>query len=203
MPCSISSNSEPASSVGTDSEEKLIEIGVVGRAHGIAGELNVFLHNPDSTLLEQRERVLLRDASGTREVAVEAVRASTKCRVVRFAGVRDRTAAEKLKGAVLFVPRSAFPALSEDEFYIADLIGVDAYEVGKCIGTVTASRPQGDIEMVTVTGAQTSVEIPLVEDYLVSMDLAEGKIHFVDTAILPTNPVPKPRASRKPRPGRQ
>jgi len=173
--------------------EKFVEIGKVGRAHGIAGELHVFLYNPDSDILNAVDRLTLRLNGVDSEVIVESARPSNKSWIVRFAGVSDRTATEKLKGAVIVVPRSALPPIEEDEFYIADLIGLEAFEDGVPLGTVTAARPQGDIEIVTVTGTETAVEVPLVADFLVSMDLAAGRIEFVDTAMLPAYPIRKRR----------
>ena len=178
----------------TDPDEKLVEIGVVGRAHGIAGELHVFLHNPDSVILETLDSVLLRLVSGgLKSVVIESLRMSPKSRILRFKGVTNRTEAEQLKGAKVLVPRSMLPALdansSDEEFYVADLIGAEAWEGGVQIGVVTASRPQGDVELITVTGNQTEVEVPLVEDFVDSLDLGAGKIHLTDTSLLPTYPV--------------
>ena len=178
----------------TDPDEKLVEIGVVGRAHGIAGELHVFLYNPDSAILETLDRVLVRDVSGMKSVSILSLRASPKSRILRFEGVTDRSAAEKLRGAKILITRSDLPALNErdGEFYVADLIGVEAWEDGVRIGVITASRPQGGIEMITVTGETSSVEVPLVEDFVTSLDLNEGKVHLTGTDMLPAVPL-RPR----------
>jgi 16S rRNA processing protein RimM len=77
--------------------------------------------------------------------------------VIAFEGVRDRNAAEALKGVELFVDRAALPDTDEDEFYHADLVGLEARDVeGRVLGKVSAihnygasdvielSRPDGD-----------------------------------------------------------
>ena len=71
------------------------------------------------------------------------------------------------------------------EFYVADLIGLDAWDGEIRLGTVTASRPQGGIEMVTVTGEMEALEIPLVEDFVVEVDIPKGQIRLCDTDMLP------------------
>jgi 16S rRNA processing protein RimM len=58
--------------------------------------------------------------------------------IARFAEVTDRTAAERLRGTALTVPRSALPSLAEGEYYHADLIGLaavstDGRSLGECI----------------------------------------------------------------------
>jgi 16S rRNA processing protein RimM len=58
--------------------------------------------------------------------------------IARFAEVTDRTAAEKLRGTALTVPRSTLPPLADGEYYHADLIGLpavstDGEPLGECI----------------------------------------------------------------------
>lgn len=185
--------------MGTDSDEKLVEIGVVGRAHGIVGAVVVFLHNPDSSLLEKRKWVMLKDRSGTRKITISDCRKGPKNRVVVFEGISNRTDAEKLKGAELLVPRASLPRLDEEEFYIADLIGIEAWDGEKLLGVVTSSRPQADIEVITVTGESSFVEIPLVEDFVVSLDFESGRIHLTDTHLLPAVAVKKSPRKKHPR----
>ena len=59
--------------------------------------------------------------------------------IASFAEVPDRTAAEKLRGTALTVPRSALPPLEEGEYYHADLIGLPAVSTdGEALGTCIA-----------------------------------------------------------------
>ena len=59
--------------------------------------------------------------------------------IARFAELPDRTAAEKLRGTPLTVPRSALPPLDEGEYYHIDLIGLAAVtRAGEPLGTVVA-----------------------------------------------------------------
>ena len=186
-------NNESAISVRTDSEDRLVEIGVVGRAHGIAGALNIFLHNPDSTILGTLDRVYLKDGRGIRQAAIREFREAAKKRIIVFEGIADRTAADQIKGAKLLVDRSVLPPLSDDEFYVADLIGAEAWDGDIRLGTVTASRAQADIEMITVTAEDRSLEVPLVEDFVTSVDCEHGRINLKDTALLPAQPIKKAR----------
>ncbi len=180
----------------TDSSSTLVEIGVVGRAHGIAGAVHIFLHNPDSDILSSVESVVLEDMSGRKVFRIVEMRRGAKMPVARFEGVSTRTEAEKLKGAKIVVPRDALPSLSEEEFYVADLIGLEVWNDENRIGVVTSSRPQGEIEMITVTGESVSVEVPLVEDFVVKVDIPNRKIFLTDVGLLPSSPVK--RAFRKP-----
>ncbi|MFX8362532.1 ribosome maturation factor RimM, partial [Acinetobacter baumannii] len=58
--------------------------------------------------------------------------------------IADRGAAEGLKGLRLYVPRAALPAPGEDEFYLADLVGLAAETAdGTRVGTVLAVHDFG------------------------------------------------------------
>lgn len=59
--------------------------------------------------------------------------------IARFSEIADRTAAEKLRGTLLTVPRSALPPLAVGEYYHADLIGLPAVSTdGEHLGEVIA-----------------------------------------------------------------
>src|SRR5690606_12000895 len=57
--------------------------------------------------------------------------------LAEIAGVRDRNAAEELRGTEIIMERDKLPELEDDSFYIDDLIGLEVVEGGAVIGTVT------------------------------------------------------------------
>jgi len=72
--------------------------------------------------------------------------------VIAFEGVRDRNAAEALKGAELLVDRAALPQTEEDEFYHADLIGLEARDAeGRILGKVSALYNYGASDVIQLT----------------------------------------------------
>ena len=78
--------------------------------------------------------------------------------IARFAEVADRTAAEKLRGTALTVPRSSLPPLGEGEYYHADLLGLAAVSTtGEALGTVIAVDNFG-------AGDVLEIERPALED---------------------------------------
>ncbi len=174
-----------------------MEIGVVGRAHGITGAVNVFLYNTDSSILNTLKKIFLQDSKGIRGLTLVEVRRSQKKHIARFEGVNTREAADDLKGAKLSVPRSSLPRLEEDEFYVADLIGAEAFDGDRRLGIVTAARPQGEIEVVTVTSDTHTFEVPLVEDFVISVDCDEGRLMLTDTHLLPVYPRKRPPKPKK------
>ena len=71
--------------------------------------------------------------------------------VARFAEIGDRTAAEKLRGTLLTVPREAMPVLGEGEYYHADLIGLSVVSPeGEALGTIVAVENYGATDLIEI-----------------------------------------------------
>ena len=93
-------------------------------------------------------------------------------------GVADRNAAEALKGLRLYVGRDALPALAEDEFYHADLIGLAVEQVGgERLGTVKAVHDFGAGDVLEVTREEGgSVFLPFTMAVVPVVDIAGGRL---------------------------
>lgn len=70
--------------------------------------------------------------------------------VVMLSNIKDRNQAEALKGTMLYADRSRFEALSEEEFYVTDLVGLSVYVNGQIVGRVQAIQNYGAGDMVVV-----------------------------------------------------
>lgn len=132
-----------------------LEVGVVTGAHGTRGAVRIRLHDPGSDALEPGRRIeLVRNDSslGHFEVRMAAPVPGDAGRVrAELAGIRDRDAAEALRGAVVRIEREALPALAPDEFYLADTLGLHVRDgAGNDLGTIVS---------VTSNGAQDLLEV--------------------------------------------
>ncbi len=147
-------------------DEKLILVAHAGAPVGLKGEirLTVFAEEPER-LLGYRELV----TGDSRALRVTGMRRSGKSAVARFAGVGDRGAAEGLRGADLFVARSRLADdLDEDEFYQADLIGLEAVDgEGRPVGTIVSISNYGAGDLLEVMPPDDSGE---TESFLVVFD---------------------------------
>ncbi|MBW4463024.1 MAG: ribosome maturation factor RimM [Nodosilinea sp. WJT8-NPBG4] len=131
----------PTSNAATS--EDWVEIGRIVAPQGVKGEVRVYPSSDfPERFLEPGERWLKRPRSLTPET-VELVRGrhidGKGLYVVQIAGVNSRDDAEALRDAVLLVPAGDRPQLDDDEFYVADLVGlrVIVQATGDEIGTVT------------------------------------------------------------------
>lgn len=165
------------------SDRRYVPVAEVARPHGVRGELRLRLWNPSSDLLLRRPPIRLRMPDGTtREASIKRARAANKGILVELAGVDDRDAAEALRGADVLVPRDVFPEASSGEFYVCDLEGAKAVlaATGEEIGRVTAvqSYPTCDA-LVIARGDGGTIEVPLVEAFVASVDVAGAVVQIV------------------------
>lgn len=158
---------------------RLVQIGVIGAAHGVRGEVRVKAFTADPTALKRYTPVT--SADGSRSFTVATLRPlKDDMLVVRFEGVDSREAAEALNGVGLFLPRAALPETGdEDEFYQDDLIGlrVETLE-GDVIGQVVAAPNFGadDLIEVRLHGTSRTVYLPFTKAVAPVVDIVGGRL---------------------------
>src|SRR5579863_9197463 len=98
--------------------------------------------------------------------------------VISFSGITDRSAAEALKGTELFVAREALPATAEEEFYHADLIGLEAQDgESRVLGKVAAIYNYGAGDVVEIVRPDgDSVLLAFTRETVPTIDIAGGRI---------------------------
>src|SRR5262245_52672235 len=118
--------------------EKLVCIGRVADAHGLAGELKVQAVTNDPGYYMDLGALYLDTPWGLRHMKVAGMRGRNGGWVVRLEGLTDRTAAEALRGAEVLVEAGQVKPLGEDEYFTRDLVGCRVVTVtGQDVGRVT------------------------------------------------------------------
>jgi 16S rRNA processing protein RimM len=162
-------------------DPRTIAIGVLGKPHGVHGEiaLRFFNHHPPE--LDELDAVeLVRDGRSARR-AVERARAVSGGLLLTFAGVTSREMAATLTHSEVRVERSTLPPPAPGEYYVSDVPGCTVQDEGGArLGVVreTFWNSAHDV-MVVIDGAGPSaVEhlIPLVPDYVRAVDVERRTI---------------------------
>jgi 16S rRNA processing protein RimM len=151
-------------------------MGVIGAAHGIRGEVRVKSFTQDPLALADYGPLSTQDG---RTFTIADIRPAKTVVVARFKEVRDRDAAEALAGTELFVERALLPQdLDEDEFYYADLIGLEIRDLeGAAIGKVAAVHDFGAGDIIEMRGTSGgSVMIPFTRTAVPTVALKDGHI---------------------------
>ena len=177
-----------------------IEVGRVLDAWGVKGWLKILPHSSDPEALFSAKSWFLQtpDAkfrpgfnvfTGTVSVAVDEAKTHSDSVVAKIDGLDDRNDAEALRGCRIFLPRSAFPKASKDEYYWVDLIGLsvvnrEGIALG-CVRDLMATGPNSvlcvEYQLTHDDGSSSAEErmIPFVSAYVDSVDVA-GKLITVD-----------------------
>jgi 16S rRNA processing protein RimM len=145
-------------------------------AHGLKGEVRVKTFTSSFDTLGAYGPLHAKDG---RLFTLETLRPSRDGEAVAaFAEVRDRNAAEALKGTELFVKRGALPEAEGGEFYHADLVGLDAEDrEGRRIGKVLAVQNYGAGDVLAIaTEAGDEILIAFTKDNVPEIDLPGGRL---------------------------
>ena len=175
-----------------------VEVGRVLDAWGVKGWLKILPHSNAPEALfsattwflqppEAKFRPGFKAFSGTVSVGVDEAKTHSDSVVAKLTGLDNRTPAEALRGARIFLPRSSFPAASADEYYWVDLIGLhvvnrEGIALG-CVRDLMATGPQSvlcveyttePVEGVIAVSAERM--IPFVSVFIDNVDLAAKRI---------------------------
>ena len=156
--------------------EKRVCVGAVAGAHGVRGAVKVksFTANPEDVARYGP----LEDESGERRFTLRLTGAGKGVMIGHLSGITDRNQAEAARGLRLYLPRAALPPTEEDEYYHADLIGLDAMLAdGTPLGPVRAVHDFGagdTLEIVRNEGPP--LMIPFTRTVVPSVDLDAGRL---------------------------
>ncbi len=115
-----------------------VTLAAISGAHGVGGEVKLKLFTDDLSGYKT-----FNEGSLTLK--------SLRGNIARFAEISDRSAAERLRGTVLTVPRETLPPLGEGEYYHADLIGLPAVSTdGAVLGQVVAVENFGAGDVIEI-----------------------------------------------------
>ena len=154
----------------------LIELGTVGAPCGVRGWVKLSSHtDPPERLLDHR-RFQLKLGGAWTAYAVEAHGRSGGQLTVKLAGIEDRDAAQRLRGAPIGVPRNELPPSEDKDFYRADLIGCDVVNLaGVRLGTVAHFIEIPTHALMVVRG-EREYWVPAVPRHVRRVDLKSRQV---------------------------
>ncbi|HEX4180334.1 MAG TPA: ribosome maturation factor RimM [Caulobacteraceae bacterium] len=130
----------------------LILVGQVGGAFGVRGEVRITTFTEDpAALVDYRD---LRREDGSPALTLVSGRPAKKGLVARAEEIATPEQADALRGLKLYVPRAILPEPDEDEFYLADLIGLEARDPdGAVLGRIKTVHDFGAGDLLEITPA--------------------------------------------------
>jgi len=159
-------------------DPETLSVGVLGRPHGVRGDLYFRPHNPRSRAFDDLTEVLLVRNGQRRPYDVTMMRPVADGYLVHLAGVDGRDAAAALTLAEVRVARDALPPVEPGEFFVEDVVGCAVEgEDGRALGVVRGTFWNGGHDVATVEGPDGRERlIPLVPAFVLNVDVAARRM---------------------------
>ncbi|WP_111734921.1 ribosome maturation factor RimM [Roseovarius amoyensis] len=152
-------------------------VGAIAGAFGVRGEVRLKSFTAEPEAIATYGPLATED--GKRSFDVTLTGQTGNALVARLSGIPDKETADALRGTRLYVDRARLPEPDEDEFYHADLIGMDVFDAGGApLGKVTAVHNHGasDLLEIAVPQGGETVLLPFTHEAVPTVDMALRRI---------------------------
>lgn len=164
--------------------EDLLQVGVITTTHGVRGEVKVFPTTDSAERFQDLDYVILDAGREQIRLEIQGVKFFKNLAILKFKGIDNINDIEKYKGKGLWIPREEAQPLGENEYYVADLQGLQVYlENGTLFGILKDVMETGanDVYIVTTEDGK-EVLLPAIKECIREVNIEEGKmmIHLMD-----------------------
>ena len=158
--------------------EDLLKVGVITSTHGIRGEVKVFPTTDDAKRFKKLKNVILDNGKEKIDMEIATVRFFKNMVILKFKGIDDINDVEKYKKAELYVTRENAVPLKKDEYFIADLIGIEVTsDEGEALGVIDDVLQTGanDVYVIKKNGCQDLL-VPAIKACIKEVDIENQKM---------------------------
>ena len=149
---------------------------MITTTHGVRGEVKVFPTTDNAERFLELEYVLLDTGRELRRLDIKNVRFFKNLVILKFDGIDNINDIEKYKGKDLWIPREEAQELGEDEYYIADLQGLNVVlEDGTGFGTLRDVMETGANDVYIIdSNEHGEVLLPAIKECILDVDLEKN-----------------------------
>jgi 16S rRNA processing protein RimM len=170
------------SSSNENAGKEWVLIATITGAHGIQGAVKAQSYAESNDLFGPGRRLKAEANDGRQyDLTVQWARAHARGTRLAFQEIKDRSQAEALAGARLFIDRGCLPELEEDTYYWFDIIGLSVFDTqGEFLGRVESILPTGsnDVYLVRkgIAGKEREILIPALASVILHIDLKSRRM---------------------------
>ena len=163
----------PSFTAGVKYMEDLLKVGVITTTHGVRGEVKVFPTTDEAERFLELEYVLLDTGRELRRLEISRVKFFKNLAILKFKDVDNINDIEKYKGCSLWIPREEGQELGENEYYIADLLGMNVIlEDGTKFGTLKNVMETGANDVYVIESMEHGeVLLPAIHECILDVNL--------------------------------
>ena len=159
--------------------EQFLQVGAITSTHGIRGEVKVFPTTDDPARFKKLKKVILDTGKRQIDMEIQSVRFFKQFVIVKFKGIDNINDVEQYKGSSLFVSRENAVSLEENEYYIADLIGMEVFTEEGHFGIVKDVMETGANEVYIIdSDVHGEVLVPAIKQCIENVDVENGKMQI-------------------------
>ncbi|HJA80342.1 MAG TPA: ribosome maturation factor RimM [Candidatus Mediterraneibacter intestinipullorum] len=159
--------------------EQFLQVGVISSTHGIRGEVKVFPTTDDAARFKKLKKVLLDTDREQVELEIQSVKFFKQFVILKFKGIDNINDIEKYKGKSLLVPREDGVPLGRDEYYIADMIGMEVFVGDERFGVIKDVMETGANEVYIIdSDMHGEVLIPAIRQCVIDVDVEDKKMQI-------------------------
>ena len=164
--------------------EELLQVGVITSTHGVRGEVKVFPTTDDPNRFKTLKHVLLDTGREKKPLEIQGVKFFKQFVILKFKGIDNINDIERYKRCPLLVERKDAVDLEEDEYFIADMIGIQVVtEDDEPFGTLKDVMETGanDVYVIDLTDGRELL-LPAIKQCVLEVDVEGGfiKIHILE-----------------------
>lgn len=151
-------------------------LGKIVKAHGLRGEVKMFLHSGQPENLQDYKELILVDRSGELlgPLTVQKSRNQGKFAVVQFASVTSRSQAESIEGSGVLLAKQDLPDIGENEYYWHQYLGKTVIDLtGRVLGRIEHIFPNGAQDVLVIRSADREILIPVTKEIIVGETAGE------------------------------
>ena len=167
--------------------EQLLQVGVISSTHGVRVEVIVFPTTDDVKRFKKLKKVILDTGKEQLPLEIEGVKFFKQFVILKFRGIDNINDIEKYKGKRLLVDREHAVKLKKDEYFIADMIGMDVFtEDGELFGALKDVMETGanDVYIIEMSDGK-EVLVPAIKQCILDVDIENRKmvIHLLEGLV--------------------
>ena len=167
--------------------DKQLQVGVISSTHGVRGEVKVFPTTDDVTRFRQLKKVYLDTGREMLPLEIQNVKFFKQFAILKFKGIDNINDIEKYRGKSLMIDREDAVDLEEDEYFIADMIGMKVCtEDGSEFGTLKDVMETGANDVYIIDSLEHGeVLIPAIRECILDVDMDEERmtIHLMEGLV--------------------
>ena len=167
--------------------EDFLRVGVISSTHGVRGEVKVFPTTDDVTRFRQIKKVYLDTGREMLPLEIQNVKFFKQFAILKFKGIDNINDIEKYRGKSLMIDREDAVDIEEDEYFIADMIGMKVCtEDGSEFGTLKDVMETGANDVYIIDSLEHGeVLIPAIRECILDVDMDEERmtIHLMEGLV--------------------